>query len=112
MMQSVAETLIFTRQTEKLFTEDEKRELIDFLAENPLAGDEIPGTGGVRKVRFAASGRGKGEGHGSSTTTWMIPCRSTPFGLCEERSGRHDARRKTRRFRAGGGDQGNPEGER
>jgi hypothetical protein len=41
-MQSVAETPIFTRQTEKLFTENEKRELIDFLAENPFAGDEIP----------------------------------------------------------------------
>ena len=61
-MQSVAETSIFTRQTEKLFTEDEKRELIDFLAENPLAGDEIPGAGGVRKVRFAASGCGKRGG--------------------------------------------------
>ena len=61
-MQSVAETPIFTRQTEKLFSEDEKRELIDFLAENPLAGDEIPGTGGVRKGRFAASGRGKRGG--------------------------------------------------
>ena len=51
-MQTVAEVPIFSRQTEKLFSEDEKRELIDFLAENPLAGDEIPGTGGVRKVRF------------------------------------------------------------
>ncbi len=61
-MQTVAETPIFTRQTEKLFSEDEKNELIDFLAENPLAGDEIPGTGGVRKVRFAASGRGKRGG--------------------------------------------------
>ena len=61
-MQVVAETPIFTRQTEKLFSEGEKRELIDFLAENPLAGDEIPGTGGVRKVRFAASGRGKRGG--------------------------------------------------
>ncbi len=61
-MQTVAETPIFTRQTEKLFSEDEKRELIDFLAENPLAGDEIPGTGGVRKLRFAASGRGKRGG--------------------------------------------------
>ncbi len=36
--------------------------MIDFLAENPLAGVEIPGTGGVRKVRFAASGRGKRGG--------------------------------------------------
>lgn len=61
-MQTVAETPTFTRQAEKLFNEDEKRELIDFLAENPLAGDEIPGTGGVRKVRFAASGRGKRGG--------------------------------------------------
>ena len=61
-MQTVAETPIFTRQTDKLFSEDEKRELIDFLADNPLAGDEIPGTGGVRKVRFAASGRGKRGG--------------------------------------------------
>lgn len=61
-MQSVAETPIFTRQTEKLFSEDEKRELIDFLAKNPLAGEEIPGTGGVRKVRYAASGRGKRGG--------------------------------------------------
>jgi hypothetical protein len=60
-MQTVAETPIFTRQTEKLFSDDEKRELIDFLAENPLAGDKIPGTGGVRKVRFAASGHGPSE---------------------------------------------------
>ncbi|MFN8682342.1 MULTISPECIES: type II toxin-antitoxin system RelE/ParE family toxin [Paracoccus] len=58
----MAETPIFTRQTEKLFNEDEKRELIEFLAENPMAGDEIPGTGGVRKLRFAASGRGKRGG--------------------------------------------------
>ncbi len=58
----MAETPIFTRQTEKLFNEDEKRELIEFLAENPMARDEIPGTGGVRKLRFAASGRGKRGG--------------------------------------------------
>jgi mRNA-degrading endonuclease RelE of RelBE toxin-antitoxin system len=61
-MQTVAETPTFVRQTEKLFSEQEKRELIDFLAANPLAGDEIPGSGGVRKVRFAASGRGKRGG--------------------------------------------------
>lgn len=61
-MQTVAETPIFSRQASKLFDEDEKRELIDFLARNPEAGDEIPGTGGVRKVRFAVSGRGKRGG--------------------------------------------------
>ena len=52
-MQTVAETPTFSRQADKLFSEDEKRKLIDFLAEHPLAGDEIPGTGGVRKLRFA-----------------------------------------------------------
>ena len=61
-MHTVAETPIFSRQIDKLFSEDEKHELIDYLAENPLAGDEIPGTGGVHKVRFAASGRGKRGG--------------------------------------------------
>ena len=61
-MQTVAETPTFTRQTEKLFTENEKQELIAFLAENPQAGDIIPDTGGVRKVRFAASGKGKRGG--------------------------------------------------
>ena len=62
LMQTVAETPTFSRQADKLFSEDEKRELIEFLAENPLVGDEIPGTGGVRKLRFAAFGRGKRGG--------------------------------------------------
>ena len=61
-VQTVAETPTFSRQADRLFSENEKRELIDFLAENPLAGDKIPGTGGVRKLRFAASGHGKRGG--------------------------------------------------
>ncbi len=61
-MHTVAETPIFSRQADKLFSKDERREVIDYLAENPLAGDEIPGTGGVRKMRFRASGRGKRGG--------------------------------------------------
>ena len=61
-MQTIAETPTFTRQADKLFSDDERQELIDYLAENPMAGDEIPGTGGVRKLRFRASGRGKRGG--------------------------------------------------
>jgi hypothetical protein len=61
-MQTIAETPTFTRQADKLFTEEERHTLIDHLAENPLAGDEMPGTGGVRKLRFAALGRGKRGG--------------------------------------------------
>ena len=40
-------------------TEEEHRELIYFLAANPTAGAVVEGTGGVRKVRFAAGGQGK-----------------------------------------------------
>lgn len=83
LMQTVAEAPIFTRQTEKLFSEDDKRALIDFLAEHLLAGDEIPGTGGVRKVRFAASGLPRQVGanaaaRGCSITIWTTQCRFTP----------------------------------
>jgi len=61
-MITVAETPTFTRQCAKIFSDEEKSELIEYLARNPLVGDEIPGTGGVRKIRFAASGRGKRGG--------------------------------------------------
>ena len=56
-MQTVAETPTSSRQADKLFREEEKRELIDYLGRNPLAGDEIPGTGGVRKLRYAKADR-------------------------------------------------------
>lgn len=61
-MQTVAETPTFTRQAEKLLSAADKAEVIDFLAQNPEAGDMIPGTGGVRKVRAALKGRGKRGG--------------------------------------------------
>lgn len=37
-------------------------DLIEFLARNYLKGDIIPGTGGVRKLRYARQGRGKSGG--------------------------------------------------
>lgn len=61
-MQTVAETSIFIRQAEQLFSADEKAQVIDLLATSPRLGDEIPGTGGVRKLRVAARGRGKSGG--------------------------------------------------
>jgi hypothetical protein len=49
-------------------SEDEIIDLIDFLAENPEAGDELAGTGGCRKIRVA--GRGKGKRGGYRTVTF------------------------------------------
>ena len=61
-MQTVAETPIFLRRAEKLLSAAEHTDLITYLASHPLAGDEIVGTGGVRKVRYGAMGRGKSGG--------------------------------------------------
>ena len=36
--------------------------LLEYLAARPRAGDLIPGTGGVRKLRWARGGRGKSAG--------------------------------------------------
>jgi hypothetical protein len=43
-------------------SEEEHADLIVYLASHPEAGAEIVGTGGVRKVRFAARGKGKSGG--------------------------------------------------
>lgn len=61
-MHTIVETPTFIRRAEALLTESERDELIVFLASHPQAGDVIVGTGGVRKVRFAAKGRGKSGG--------------------------------------------------
>jgi len=61
-VQTVVETPTFIRRAEKLLTEEEHAALIVWLAYRPTAGDEIVGTGGVRKLRFGAKGRGKSGG--------------------------------------------------
>jgi hypothetical protein len=59
---SVIETQEFLSSTSKMLTEAERALLIDYLAYNPGAGDVIPGTGGVRKLRWGLEGRGKRGG--------------------------------------------------
>lgn len=61
-MQVVVEIPTFTREAERIFSDEELHALINHLATDPQEGVRIPGTGGVRKLRFAASGRGKRGG--------------------------------------------------
>jgi hypothetical protein len=61
-MQTVVETPPYLAVAERLFSEDERAAIIDAVSADPLCGVVIPGTGGVRKVRVAASGRGKRGG--------------------------------------------------
>lgn len=44
-------------------TEEERSQIVSFLASNPGAGDIMAGTGGARKVRFGGRGKGKSGGY-------------------------------------------------
>jgi len=59
---SVVETPEFLAATRRIMDDDERGLLVDYLARNPFAGDLIPGTGGVRKLRWSLEGRGKRGG--------------------------------------------------
>jgi mRNA-degrading endonuclease RelE of RelBE toxin-antitoxin system len=56
------ETPIFTRRMESLLTAEEYRELQNGLIKQPDAGAIIRGSNGLRKIRWAAKGRGKRGG--------------------------------------------------
>ena len=56
------ETLTFTRLVLDLMDDDDYAELQTALAHKPDAGKIIPGGGGIRKWRWAGSGRGKRGG--------------------------------------------------
>src|SRR5438477_10375118 len=63
-MQTVVETETCLRNAKVAgLTEEERTEIVDFIALNPDAGDEIKGTGGARKIRFAGKGKGKSGGY-------------------------------------------------
>ena len=62
MYLTVAETAIFQKYAAQIWTAGELDRFIDWIALNPHAGDVIPGSGGLRKVRWSASSRGKRGG--------------------------------------------------
>ena len=59
---TVVETPEFLTRIDKLMTNGERGQLIAYLAANPTAGALVPGTGGVRKLRWGLEGRGKRGG--------------------------------------------------
>ncbi len=61
-MHTVVETKEFLARAEGLLGEARRYQLVDWLAVNPDHGKRIPGTGGARKFRWAASGKGKSGG--------------------------------------------------
>jgi len=60
---SFIETRLFTRLAQEYLDDDEYRELQKSLIDNPETGNIIPGSGGIRKLRWRAPGRGKRGGY-------------------------------------------------
>jgi mRNA-degrading endonuclease RelE of RelBE toxin-antitoxin system len=56
------ETPLFTRLIGEYLSDEEYRQLQTAIAKDPEAGAVISGAGGVRKLRWAFSGRGKRGG--------------------------------------------------
>jgi hypothetical protein len=61
-MHTVVETVPYLAQVERLLDGDEQAAIVNTVSADPQCGVVIPGTGGVRKLRVAASGRGKRGG--------------------------------------------------
>jgi len=59
---TVIETETFIKHAAALWSAAELDDLKDYVARNPLAGDEMPGTGGLRKLRWRRAGMGKRGG--------------------------------------------------
>ncbi len=63
-MQTVVETPDYLGDAKAArLSDEERRFIVAYGAANPTAGDVIVGSGGARKIRFAAPGRGKSGGY-------------------------------------------------
>jgi len=64
MLQAVIETPDFIRDAAGAgLTADERGRIVALVAAFPMAGVDIPGTGGARKIRFPGRGKGKSGGY-------------------------------------------------
>jgi len=61
-MQTIVELPEFRKKSEKLLADSERESVINYLAAHPASGDIMQGTGGVRKLRWSARGKGKSGG--------------------------------------------------
>ncbi len=63
-LHTVAETSPYLRDAKAAgVSEAEQETIIATVSANPEAGDEVVGSGGVRKVRIAGKGKGKSGGY-------------------------------------------------
>ncbi|MHB8155023.1 MAG: type II toxin-antitoxin system RelE/ParE family toxin [Candidatus Omnitrophota bacterium] len=58
----IIENSVFTRRIKEVLSDDEYGKLQQMLVIDPGAGVVIPGSGGLRKLRWAVPGKGKSGG--------------------------------------------------
>ena len=58
----IIETSVFTKRVQEILSDEEYRELQAVLVDRPKAGNIIPGSGGVRNIRWKAAGHDKRGG--------------------------------------------------
>ena len=68
----IIETPIFTRRIQELIPDEEYRLLQIHLVNRPDAGRTVPGSGGLRKLRWSAGGHGK-RGGIRVIYYWLLP---------------------------------------
>ena len=98
LMFSFIETKLFTRLVQKYLTDDEYQEVQALLIKNPNAGEVVPKTGGVRKLRWRAPGRSEfrrflkipGVGRPFSRRQPILSCHALRWASEAERVGRTD----------------------
>jgi len=61
-MHTVVETPRFAADATRLFTDKEREQIIDLVANDPNCGVVVPGGESIRKVRVGFGGRGKRGG--------------------------------------------------
>ncbi len=62
-MYTIIETPVYARKVADLLEDDERESVAAFVALNPTAGSVIPGSGGIRKLRWRTAAGGKRGGH-------------------------------------------------
>lgn len=74
---TVAEMPLFVRQAESVWDDEQREEFVLYIAANPEAGDVIPDTGGVRKLRWSRAVAEGVAACGSSISITMPTARFT-----------------------------------
>lgn len=61
-MFTIRETALFQKQVQSVLDENERLELFTFIAQYPFYGELVKNSGGMRKLRWQSSGKGKRGG--------------------------------------------------